>query len=320
MSDADGKFRCSLCESSFSNPRDLGKHILTDHCDDDNDNDSSDGQSTSVSPLPTPVPENGIGTIIEAHLDPGKSIIMAVDPLEHDDIAEPESSVASPLSDAATSLISLSNLPRSPTADEQRQKFMIASMTSDHASSRYICLVCGKAYTSRYNIRCHLNMHSGKNVHSCPFCNRFFAHKHVFDSHLRTHTGERPFSCTRCGRAFSDRSNCSSHQKKCRSTDIIVNKIANNNINNNNNDSASHNSNGLVVNNSRVDVSFEDKGPRGVVSITRVEPAKFEPQIVSVKSMSELCGKPLEDATSIFEASIKIEKDEDDDLVRLFNV
>ena len=160
-------------------------------------------------------------------------------------------------------------------------------------------------------------MHSGKNVHSCPFCNRFFAHKHVFDSHLRTHTGERPFSCTRCGRAFSDRSNCSSHQKKCRSTDIIVNKIANNNINNNNNDSASHNSNGIVVNNSRVDVSFEEKGPRGVVSITRVEPAKFEPQIVSVKSMSELCGKPLEDATSIFEASIKIEKDEDDDLVRL---
>jgi hypothetical protein len=156
MSDGDGKFPCSICAASFSNPRDLGKHILTDHCDDDNDDD----KSTSVSPPPSQNGTgNGIGTIIEAHLDPGKSIIMAVDPLEHGDVTE---SVTSPAVEAVTAMISLSNLPRSPTADEQRQKFMIASQTSstsptsEHASSRYICLVCGKAYTSRYNIRCHL--------------------------------------------------------------------------------------------------------------------------------------------------------------------
>ena len=62
----------------------------------------------------------------------------------------------------------------------------------------------------------HRNMHTGNNVHQCPYCQRNFAHKHVFESHVRTHTGERPFSCARCGRTFGDRSNCTSHQKKCK--------------------------------------------------------------------------------------------------------
>ena len=58
---------------------------------------------------------------------------------------------------------------------------------------RFICLICSKSYTSRYNIRMHRNMHTGKNVHRCRFCFRHFAHKHVYESHVRTHTGERPF-------------------------------------------------------------------------------------------------------------------------------
>ena len=324
MSEGEGKFPCSICETSFSNPRDLGKHILTDHCNDDDDdeadaNEIEDQKSTSVSPQPSNHGfGNGLGTIIEAHLDPGKSIIMAVDPLEHGDMsdyAEPETSL---IIEDVTSSVSLANLPRSPTSDEQKQKFMIASSASaspstEPPSSRYICLVCGKAYTSRYNIRCHLNMHSGKNVHSCPYCNRFFAHKHVFDSHLRTHTGERPFACTRCGRAFSDRSNCSSHQKKCRGTDIIVNKISNNNNNNNNNND---NSNGVVVhNNAQQQILIVNTTQNTVENSLEASKngnlSKFEPQIVSVKSMSELCAKPLENATSIFDSDV-IKKEKDD--------
>ena len=80
---------------------------------------------------------------------------------------------------------------------------------------RYICLVCEKVYTSRYNIRMHMNLHTGNNVHTCEHCNRKFAHKHVYESHVRTHTGERPFACEKCSRRFGDRSNCASHMKRC---------------------------------------------------------------------------------------------------------
>jgi hypothetical protein len=68
---------------------------------------------------------------------------------------------------------------RKPTDEERQQKFMTEKL-SDFAS-KYICLVCNKTYTSRYNIRMHCNMHTGKNVHRCKFCGRQFAHKHVFE-------------------------------------------------------------------------------------------------------------------------------------------
>jgi hypothetical protein len=159
MSDSDGKFPCSICEAAFANPRDLGTHILTDHCNNEDSSLQPDSRSPSPPPAAANPSLNGCSTIIEAHLDPCKSIIMAVDPLEHEDMSETESSAASPGS------VSLTNLPREPTSDEQRQKFMVTSAAaspSEAPSSRYICLVCGKAYTSRYNIRCHLNMHSGQ--------------------------------------------------------------------------------------------------------------------------------------------------------------
>ena len=85
-------------------------------------------------------------------------------------------------------------------------------------TTKYICLVCDKMYTSRYNIRMHMNFHTGNNGHKCIFCGKTFGHKHVYDSHLRTHTGERLFSCDKCNRKFGDRSNCSSHRKRCPGT------------------------------------------------------------------------------------------------------
>ncbi len=123
------------------------------------------------------------------------------------------------------------NLPRKPTAAEARQRFMAYRLPD--GSQRYICLVCEKMYTSRYNIRMHMNLHTGNNVHTCRYCGRKFAHKHVYESHLRTHTGERPFACEKCERKFGDRSNCASHMKRCG-----LHGGANSGSNNNNSDSS----------------------------------------------------------------------------------
>ena len=54
------------------------------------------------------------------------------------------------------------DLPRKATDEEQAQQFMVCSQGEDQPS-KYICLVCSKTYTSRYNIRMHLNMHTGNN-------------------------------------------------------------------------------------------------------------------------------------------------------------
>ena len=58
--------------------------------------------------------------------------------------------------------ISFLDLPRKATDEEQIQQFMVCSQGDDQPS-KYICLVCSKTYTSRYNIRMHLNMHTGEN-------------------------------------------------------------------------------------------------------------------------------------------------------------
>ena len=55
--------------------------------------------------------------------------------------------------------------PQNPSDEERKQKFMTIRLSE--FSHKYICLVCNKAYTSRYNIRMHCNMHTGKNVHRC---------------------------------------------------------------------------------------------------------------------------------------------------------
>jgi hypothetical protein len=133
------------------------------------------------------------------------------DTMEVEDVDPLEEVLTGPADEAEIS--PTINLPRKPTAAEARQRFMAYRLPD--GSQRYICLVCEKMYTSRYNIRMHMNLHTGNNVHTCRYCGRKFAHKHVYESHLRTHTGERPFACEKCERKFGDRSNCASHMKRC---------------------------------------------------------------------------------------------------------
>ena len=182
------------------------------------------------------------------------------------------------------------------------------------SGARYICLACKKVYTSRYNIRMHCNMHTGRNVHTCEFCGRFFAHKHVFESHVRTHTGEKPFACSKCGRTFGDRSNRLSHQKKCKeggSGGSATKPSSNNNSNNSGLRKLAPRPPQAVLNTRLITAAPNQSIPRIVIANTfqnnnanginqqysghhqvytdnaeeDVPEEKFDPQIVSVQSM-----------------------------------
>ena len=195
---------CSICGDILQGARELGVHILAAHCDpsqrDELEKDERDKDDMEEDELEDSLVIDG---------SPGESMEVEVDPLE-EDVTGPTDEV----NDDDNQDIPLTiNLPRKQTAAEARQRFMVYRLPD--GSQRYICLVCEKMYTSRYNIRMHMNLHTGNNVHTCTFCGRRFAHKHVYESHVRTHTGERPFACEKCDRKFGDRSNCASHMKRC---------------------------------------------------------------------------------------------------------
>ena len=176
---------CSLCSDQFPGAKELGLHILTAHC-------GGAGQ------------EDGVGEVEDVVLEQEDNLVIEGSPGESMEVEQ----------DCTPGLPPLKlNLPRPPTAHEKKQKFVVFKV--DETTTKYICLVCDKMYTSRYNIRMHMNLHTGSNLYKCSFCEKTFGHKHVFESHVRTHTGERPFSCDKCDRKFGDRSNCSSHRKRC---------------------------------------------------------------------------------------------------------
>lgn len=263
-------FPCSICESRFPNPRDLGTHILSEHCDDKQTSPKSP-QPPEVAPLTKKSPSLGAHFMNWSTASQEATPIPAAVKAIQMPLGEPKNIVVSgPIMTTFAApnppIGNVITLPRPPTAEEQKQKFIILKV--DEHLTRYVCLLCQKEYTSRYNIRMHMNMHSGKNVHTCDFCGRFFAHKHVFESHVRTHTGERPFSCNKCGRSFGDRSNRLSHQKKCKgepdrsianvkSNTIVINNLRNNNHNNNNNNINGNNGTGNMNNNGQNNEVYE---------------------------------------------------------------
>lgn len=202
---------CSLCPETFLGAKELGLHILAAHCESqktqEDVEDADEEENVVVDGNP--------GLFMEVDVVEGSSAKDGVVLRSTPTTISPRQQQQPQQQQGLPAL----NLPRQPTAQEVKQKFMIYKLSD--TSNRYICLVCDKMYTSRYNIRMHMNLHSGNNVHKCTYCGRHFAHKHVFESHVRTHTGERPFSCGKCERRFGDRSNCSSHRKRCNGINTV---------------------------------------------------------------------------------------------------
>ena len=176
---------CSLCDATFANPRELGTHILAAHCGGETSNSGGPAAAKkaklkrkkakppltpttttpSLNPPPPPIPPP---PMVRAMMVPPPPTWVTLPNSEFTPVPAAVRAIVAPVVNAPESsggVIAADQSPQNASDEERKQKFMTIRLSE--FSSKYICLVCNKAYTSRYNIRMHCNMHTGKNVHRC---------------------------------------------------------------------------------------------------------------------------------------------------------
>ena len=78
------------------------------------------------------------------------------------------------------------------------------------SEKRFLCSVCGNAYTHKTQLTYHCRKHTGEKPFECLICGVRFSLKSSLDTHQRVHTGEKAFECLVCTIQFSKRSDLNS--------------------------------------------------------------------------------------------------------------
>ena len=87
---------------------------------------------------------------------------------------------------------------------------------SEHAKTeeKFICGLCGKEFTRRWNLQRHANGCVGKLV--CTICNQEFQTKRLLERHRTKHKIKLMYRCCVCGRNYSRRNHYRTHREKCK--------------------------------------------------------------------------------------------------------
>ena len=77
-----------------------------------------------------------------------------------------------------------------------------------------LCSTCGEKFLWQNSLRRHLWKHGvGREPkHQCTVCYKLFFMPYQLRTHMQTHSGDKPHMCHECGRRFSSRSSMRCHQ------------------------------------------------------------------------------------------------------------
>ncbi|XP_047479447.1 uncharacterized protein LOC125032394 [Penaeus chinensis] len=87
------------------------------------------------------------------------------------------------------------------------------SLQVDGKGKRFMCVLCCKKYTYRYELLKHARVHTKERPYSCDICSYAFAEKRTLMRHMLVHTKEKPFNCEICGKPFSRKSEIKLHMR-----------------------------------------------------------------------------------------------------------
>lgn len=98
-------------------------------------------------------------------------------------------------------------------------------MKASHDPQRpFKCNECDRAFSSMDQMVSHLQSKHVQQIdaqrtlppkkHHCPYCGKGFTQSFNLKLHVNTHTGERPYKCDLCGKTFTQRSNLNVHVNK----------------------------------------------------------------------------------------------------------
>ncbi|XP_074097434.1 uncharacterized protein LOC141526352 [Cotesia typhae] len=84
------------------------------------------------------------------------------------------------------------------------------------------CSECGKSFFKKFDLKSHIRTHTNERPYACKTCGKSFHHQSHIIRHERVHSGERPYTCDICKQSFSQPGSLKIHRQRHHLTKVDI--------------------------------------------------------------------------------------------------